>query len=119
MAYQTFEDLEVWKRGCALAVCGNVYESLRESKDFGLRDQMQRSAVSISSNIAEGYERTDKDFMRFLSIAKGSAAELRTQAYIAAKVTLISTEQMKHIADETKQLLKMMQALANSRKQAT
>jgi four helix bundle protein len=117
MAFQTFEDLEVWKRGCALAVL--VYESLRESKDFGLRDQMQRSAVSIPSNIAEGYERSDKDFVRFLSIAKGSAAELRTQAYIAAKVKLITTAQMKHIVDETKQLSAMMQALANSRKKDT
>lgn len=114
MAYQSFEDLEVWKRGCALAVY--VYESLRDAKDFGLRDQMQRSAVSIPSNIAEGYERTDKDFIRFLSIAKGSAAELRTQAYIAVKVKLINTEQMKHIVDETKQLAPMMQSLANSRK---
>lgn len=116
MAFQSFEELEVWKRGCALAVF--VYESLRDSRDFGLRDQMQRSAVSIPSNIAEGYERTDKDFIRFLSIAKGSAAELCTQAYIAAKVSIITTEQMSHIVDETKQLRRMMQALANSRKHA-
>lgn len=52
VAFQSFEDLEVWKRGCALAVV--VYEALRQSNDFGLRDQMQRSAVSIPSNIAEG-----------------------------------------------------------------
>ena len=81
MAFQSFEELEVWKRGCALAVY--VYESLAASRDFGLRDQMQRAAVSIPSNIAEGYERSSKDFARFLSIAKGSAAELRTQSYIA------------------------------------
>lgn len=113
MAFQTFEDLEVWKRGCGLAVF--VYEILQESKDYGFRDQMQRSAVSIPSNIAEGYERTDKDFARFLTIAKGSAAELRTQAYIAKKVNLIELEQMNHIVEETRQPAKMMQALANSR----
>ena len=114
MGFQTFEELEVWKRGCALAVF--VYEALHETRDFGLRDQMQRAAVSIPSNIAEGYERTDKDFIRFLSIAKGSAAELRTQAYIARRVGLITTDQMNHIANETKQLSRMLQALANSRK---
>lgn len=114
MAFQSFEDLEVWKRGCALAVF--VYESLSESRDFGLRDQMQRAAVSIPSNIAEGYERTDKDFVRFLMIAKGSAAELRTQAYIACKTNLITNEQMSHIVDETKQLSRMLQALAKARK---
>jgi len=114
MAFQSFEELEVWKRGCALAVF--VYECLSESRDFGLRDQMQRAAVSIPSNMAEGYERSGKDFCRFLSIAKGSAAELRTQAYIASKTKLITSDQMAHIVDETKQLSRMLQALSNSRK---
>ena len=83
MAFQSFEDLEVWKRSCALAVF--VYEALSEARDFGLRDQMQRAAVSIPSNIAEGYERTDKDFIRFLVIAKGSAAELAHKRISRAK----------------------------------
>ena len=117
MAFRSFEDLEVWKRGCALAVF--VYKTLKEVRDFGLRDQMQRSTVSIPSNIAEGYERTDKEFMRFLSIARGSAAELCTQAYIARKVGLITPEASKHIVEETGQLRRMMQALANSRRAKT
>ena len=112
MAFQSFEDLDVWKRGCTLAVF--IYESLAASREFGMRDQMQRCAVSIPSNIAEGHVRSKKDFARFLSIAKGSAAELRTQAYIAAKVGVITAEQMHHIVDETKQLARMMQALAKS-----
>lgn len=114
MTFQSFEDLEVWKRGCALSVF--VYESLSEARDFGLRDQMQRASVSIPSNIAEGYERTDKDFVRFLMIAKGSTAELRTQAYIAFKTNLITNDQMSHIVDETKQRSRMLQALAKARK---
>ncbi len=109
MAFGSFESLDVWKRGCSLAVF--VYEMLAESRDFGLRDQMQRSAVSIPSNIAEGHERSPKDFARYLTIAKGSAAELRTQAYIAAKVGMITTEQMKHVVDETQQLARMLHAL--------
>ena len=80
---------------------------------------MQRSAVSIASNIAEGHERTAKDFCRFLMIAKGSAAELRTQAYIAAKVGLMTKEQMNSIVDEAKQLSRMMQSLAKSLKLKT
>ena len=113
MSFQSCEDLEVWKRGCALAVY--VYKSLVDSRDLGLRDQMQRSVVLIPSNIAEGYERTDKDFARFLSIAPGSAAERRTQTFIADKVEAISAERMNHIADETKPLPHTLQALAKTR----
>ncbi|TWT69872.1 four helix bundle protein [Crateriforma conspicua] len=110
---QTYEDLEVWKRACRLAVY--VYQSFDRKQPWGLQDQMQRSAVSIASNIAEGYERTTKDFIRFLTIAKGSAAELRTQALIAGKVNELKSEQAKHIADEAKVLSKMLQSLIQYR----
>ncbi|TWU66156.1 four helix bundle protein [Crateriforma conspicua] len=110
---QTYEDLEVWKRACRLAVC--VYQAFDRKQPWGLQDQMQRSAVSIASNIAEGYERTTKDFIRFLTIAKGSAAELRTQALIAGKVNELKSEQAKHIADEAKVLSKMLQSLIQYR----
>ncbi|SMP76806.1 four helix bundle protein [Neorhodopirellula lusitana] len=113
---QTFEDLEIWKRGCRLAVA--TYEVLADAKDWGLRDQMQRAAVSVPSNIAEGYERTPKDFIRFLVIAKGSCAELRTQTYIAERVKLLPPDQCKPLIDESKQLSRMIQALINNRKQS-
>ena len=87
--YRSFEELEVWKRGCKLAV--DVYLALKDSREFGLRDQMNRAAVSIPSNIAEGAERDSvKEFIHFLHIAKGSAAELRTQIYIAEKIELLT-----------------------------
>ena len=108
-----FESLEVWKRSCSLAVF--VYQSLEKQRDFGLRDQMQRAAVSVPSNIAEGYERTPKDFIRMLRIAQGSAAELRTQAYIARKTDLISAEQMKQITSETKEIARMISGLIKSK----
>lgn len=114
MAFSSFEDLEVWKRACSFAFF--VYRSLEKSKEFGMRDQMQRSAISIASNIAEGSERPPKDFMRFLRIAKGSAAELRTQAYIAAKVGILDTDQMKHIVEETKAIARMSTGLSRSLK---
>ncbi len=112
MSFHSFEDLEVWKRGCNLAVF--VYECLKASKDFGLKDQMQRAAISVPSNIAEGAERGGKDFMRFLTISRGSASELRTQAYIAFKVGAISSEDMNHIANETKGINRMLFALSAS-----
>jgi four helix bundle protein len=110
--FHSFEDLEVWKRACTLAVM--VYEGLKECRDYGLRDQMQRAAVSIASNIAEGAERPPRDFSRYLRIARGSAAELRTQAYIAARIGLIDRTAMTHIVTETKEIAKMLFALANS-----
>ena len=77
---------------------------------------MTRAAVSIPSNIAEGYERgTNKDFIRFLNIAQGSAAELRTQAYIANSVELIDQDAMRHIVEECKGIGAMLQALAKAR----
>ncbi|HUY87101.1 MAG TPA: four helix bundle protein [Pirellulales bacterium] len=110
--YQSFEELEVWKRASQLAV--RIYELTRESRDFGLRDQMQRAAVSIASNIAEGSERGGKDFVRFLAIARGSAAELRTQCYIACKVGMLTAEQMTPLVAELKEISKMLTGLARA-----
>ena len=81
---QKFEDLEVWKEGVRLSV--EIYKSLGECKDYRLRDQIQKSTVSIPTNIFEGFERKgNKEFIQFLYIAKGSCSELRTQLYIAAE----------------------------------
>jgi four helix bundle protein len=110
--YQSFEDLEVWKRACNLAV--DVYEVVKRCTDYGLRSQMQRAAVSIASNIAEGSERPSKDFARFLTMARGSAAELRTQTYIAAKTGLIDREAMVRITNETKEISRMLTGLAKA-----
>ena len=81
MHSHNFENLEVWKRGCRLAV--NVCVGSHGSRDFALKDQIQRSAISIPSNIAEGAERPSiADFCRFLGYSKGSCGELRTQLMI-------------------------------------
>lgn len=77
---------------------------------------MQRAAVSIASNIAEGSERSSTEFARFLSIAGGSSAELRTQAYIASKVGMLNQQQMRHITDECKGISKMLFGLSKSLK---
>jgi len=110
--YHSFEELEVWKKACQVAVA--VYESLRESREFALRHQMERAALSIPSNIAEGAERGGKDFERFLRIARGSAAELRTQVYIAKKIGILPDERFSHLISELKEISKMLTALAHS-----
>jgi four helix bundle protein len=110
--YRSFEELEVWKRGCQLAV--RICELLRNSREFALRDQMQRAAISIPSNIAEGAERGGRDFARFLRIARGSAAELRTQCYIACKVGVIDQATTTELVHELKQISRMLTGLATS-----
>jgi four helix bundle protein len=80
--YLRLEELEVWQD--AMQLCKKVYSVLKDCKDYGLKDQMQRSSVSVPSNIAEGYERkSPKETTHFLYIAKGSCGELRTQLYLA------------------------------------
>ncbi len=115
----TFEDLDVWKAGCQLAV--DVCVATSESKLFALRDQMQRSAISIPSNIAEGCERdSTPDFIKFLRYSKGSCGELRTQLYIAERVQkqlgqpIISGS--REMISETRKISKMLQSLINALK---
>jgi four helix bundle protein len=85
MLVKNFEELEIWKEArrltCAIY---DLSQTARFSKDFGLRDQMQRAAVSIMSNIAEGFERGgNQEFIQFLYIAKGTCGELRSKLYVA------------------------------------
>ena len=94
-----------------------IYGALKGSRDFGLKDQMTRAAVSIPSNIAEGYDRgTNPEFIRFLNIAKGSAAELRTQLYIAKEIGEITPETMAELVEEAKGIGGMIRKLANARR---
>jgi four helix bundle protein len=110
MAFQSFEKLEVWKRSCRLAI--EVNKALVDSRHYALRDQMVRASISIPSNIAEGHERDSKaDFIRFLRIAKGSSAELRTQCYLALKLEVLSKEDSERFINECRELSAMLQGL--------
>jgi four helix bundle protein len=88
---ENFEDLRVWQKGIELVK--QVYfltAAEKLSKDFGLRDQLQRSAVSVPTNIAEGFERSSrKEYVRFLLIAKGSAGEVRSLLRVALELNFI------------------------------
>ena len=89
--YKRFEDLEIWKEG--MEICKSVYVLLKDCKDYGLKEQMQRASVSIPSNIAEGYERNGvKEKQQFMFIAKASCGELRTQIYLAISLNYINSE---------------------------
>ncbi|MBI5184513.1 MAG: four helix bundle protein [Nitrospinae bacterium] len=111
----SFENLEVWKKSCRLTV--TLYKLLKDCRDYGLKDQMLRSSVSIPSNIAEGCERNSvPDFQRFINIAKGSAAELRTQVYISREINVFSDSDAKGLINELKSISKMLQALHDSLK---
>jgi four helix bundle protein len=92
-----FEELDVWQRAKELT---NLIYGLSNSgtfaRDFGLRDQMRRAAVSIMSNIAEGFEsQTQAMFIQYLGRAKGSAGELRAQLYIALEQKYITNDEFK------------------------
>jgi len=119
MAYQDFKELRVWQEAKQLAI--EVYKitgNARFSKDYGLRDQVQRAAVSIASNIAEGYERNShKDFVRYLLIAKGSLSELRTQMEIALQIGHIDENVFEQIEDRCKKITGMLINLIKARRE--
>lgn len=89
-----FEDIEIWKRAVEIAIeIYKITEDGKLAKDFGSRDQIRRSATSISNNIAEGFEyNNNKEFVRYLKYSKGSAGELRSQLHILFKSDYIQEE---------------------------
>lgn len=105
-----FEDIEAWKAARELA--GAIYRVSGEgafARDYGLRDQIRRAAVSALSNIAEGFERdSDREFRRFLVIAKGSAGEVRAQLYVALDAGLISRAQFDDLTQQARALSRMI-----------
>ena len=110
MAYGSFEELEVWQRAKKLTV--ELFGLFKDSRDFVLKDQILKAALSIPSNIAEGSERgSTADYIRFLRIAKGSAGELRTQIYVAAEIGVNIPQK---ITKEIKEISCMIQGLINS-----
>ncbi len=106
-----FESLEVWKRSSRL--CVEIYRSLEStSTAYSFKDQLLRSSLSVPSNIAEGYERgTRKEFVRYLNIAKGSCAEMRTQLYIGIEAGIMERSSASGYARESGEISRMLQGL--------
>jgi four helix bundle protein len=113
-----YEQLEVWKIATELAV--KIYRLTCSSsleRDFGLRDQIRRSAVSVPSNIAEGDERdSNPDSIRYFRIAKGSLAEIRTQLKIAFEIGYITEKDFRDLDDQYKKLGHQLGRLIEVRK---
>jgi four helix bundle protein len=109
MAVKNFEDLNVWQQ--ARQLTQEVYRLTKTEnflKDFGLRDQIRRAAVSVMSNIAEGFERGgNQEFLQFLYVAKGSCGEVRSQLYVAL-------DQGYATENETDKLLQAFKRLSGS-----
>ena len=114
-----FEELEVWIKAKELSV--EVYKITNDGefkKDFGLRDQIRRAGVSIVSNIAEGFERNgNKEFTQFLSLAKGSAGEVRAQLYIAVVLNYINEKDFNFLTEKVTEVSKMLSGLIGYLKQ--
>ena len=99
--FKKFEEIEAWKK--ARQLTKRTYALSRTgafAKDFGLRDQIRRASVSIMSNIAEGYDRSGTgEFVQFLSTAKGSAAEVRCQLYVALDQEYVDDKTFTELSD--------------------
>lgn len=109
----SFKDLEVWKKSCDLSVeVYSITNNFPKEEIYGITSQIRRSAVSIPSNIAEGCARdSTKEYIRFISIALGSVAELRTQIEISLKVGFLNEKTFLNLEDKIVTIYKMLLGL--------
>lgn len=105
-----YERLDVWRKSVALTT--EIYSLMKDNRDFGFKDQICRSSVSVPSNIAEGCERLSrKEKAHFLAIAKGSLGELKTQVIIADNIGYIAPEPAMKLKHECDTIGRMLGAL--------
>jgi four helix bundle protein len=111
-----FEDLIAWQKARSLTC--RIYESTRRgswAKDFGLSSQIQRAAVSIMSNVAEGFERGRRaEFHQFLSTAKASCAEVRSQLYVALDAGYLNPEEFETLLTQAEEVGRIIGGLRAS-----
>jgi len=110
-----FEDLEVWKRAAHLSA--ELYKKLVNLRDYSFKDQITRAGLSISSNIAEGFERTSqRECLTFLSYSKGSCGELRSQLYVGVEIGYIDGETGKVWIKEATEISSMLSSLIKTKR---
>ncbi|PKA82648.1 four helix bundle protein [Ulvibacter sp. MAR_2010_11] len=113
MAIKKFEDVIVWQKAQEFAVA--IYSEFTNCKDYGFRDQITRAVVSISNNIAEGFERgTNADFKRFLYFAVSSNSEVRSMLYLAEKLSYLGIPQSLILIEKSNEISKMLYGLIKS-----
>ncbi|MDB5258770.1 MAG: hypothetical protein JWM14_3465 [Chitinophagaceae bacterium] len=110
MKIRKFEELKSWQKAQDLAVI--IYSEFGTLRDFGFKDQITRATVSISNNIAEGFDRNSTaDFCRFLSIALASCSEVRSMLYLSERLNYLSNEKRQGLAEETNEIARMITGL--------
>lgn len=116
MAVHRFEDLIVWQK--ARIWCREIYSATATgafARDFGLKDQIRRAAVSVMSNVAEGFERGKRtEFHQFVCIAKGSCAEVRSQLFVALDAGLLGRASFERLLGHGEELARLLGALRRS-----
>lgn len=113
MTIKKFEDIIAWQKAQNLAV--DIYSQFKESKDFGFRNQICRAVVSISNNIAEGFDRkTDADFSRFLYIAFSSCSEVKSMIYLSERLGYINKKVKSDLIDISDEVQKLISGFIKS-----
>lgn len=111
----SFRNLDVWKKAVELSV--SVYAMSATLKDYGFRDQITRSSLSVPSNIAEGYNRqTIKETIQFLYIARGSCSELETQILIGIRIGYFSEQKGNELIEQSLEIARMLYGLIQNKK---
>ena len=113
MRIDKFEDIIAWQKSKELVI--NIYACFRKCTDYNFTRQIQRAVISIMNNIAEGFERkTNKEFARFLYMAKGSCGEVRSMLYLALELKYISREDFEKYYDMALEISKILSGLIKS-----
>jgi len=118
---RSYQDLEVWQKSMELVEdCYRLTRQFPDSEVYGLSSQLQRSAVSVAANIAEGRERgRTQEFLHRLSIAYGSLAELETHILIARRLNYVNEEPLRQLMDKTAEIGRMLNGLRGSLERKT
>ncbi len=110
MKIKKFEDIISWRKAKTLTI--EIYKEFKNCRDFGFRDQIQRASVSIMNNIAEGFERKgNKEFKKFLFIAKGSCGEVRSMLYLANNLDYLNKEKNEELQNLSIEISKLLSGL--------
>ena len=118
MTIQKFEDVIAWQKSQDLAV--KIYRAFKDLKDFGFKDQICRAAVSISNNIAEGFERSSNaDFARFLYMSLASSSEVKSILYLAEKLNYLPKSEAERLRVESTEVSRITTGLIKSLKKTT
>lgn len=115
MAVKRFEDLIVWQKAQDFSVL--IYKNFSDLKDYYFKDQITRASVSISNNIAEGFDRkTNPDFIRFLYMATSSNSEVRSMLYLSKRLEYLDPNRTKELVEKPNEISRMLYRLIQSMK---